>query len=102
MGVVNHSDFALVNAYVNRTIRAKDISYIEEKIGDNEQLRDHYQNKIAEHNFLMELIPNKKISNSRLKKLQSEISQITSDIIPESRISKLRAFLDKPIFTIKY
>ncbi|MBT4791777.1 MAG: hypothetical protein HON90_09415 [Halobacteriovoraceae bacterium] len=98
-------DYALIGAYVNKTIKAKDIKRVEEIIGSDENLNSYYQKKLAEHQFLLDLIPVKKITPKRLLSLRKETHQITNEMIPDNvftKVSNLKSFLNKSLLTIKY
>ena len=107
MEVVSQSTqmHSLVGAYVNGTIKAKDIPMIEGKIGADEGLKDLYIKKIQEQEFLMELIPDISASRNSLLNLKQEISQITGEVFPKEKRSffkEVSKFLNKPVVTIKY
>jgi hypothetical protein len=96
---------SLVVAYVNGTIKSKDIPMIESKIGENENLKDLYLKKVQEQEFLMALIPDISSSKNSLLNLKIEIAQITEEVFPEEKKSLLKSvekFLNKPVVTIKY
>lgn len=100
-----HSTQSLVTAYVNGTIKSKDIDKVERKIGESEELKELYIKKAQEQEFLLALIPDATGSKNSLLNLKREMRAITEEVYPKDRqniIGKLKKFLDKPVVTIKY
>ncbi|MDP7320325.1 MAG: hypothetical protein QF441_06925 [Bacteriovoracaceae bacterium] len=95
----------LVRAYVNKTIKLKDIPLVEKMIGEDNQLQALYTALIEEQNFLQDLVLEKKCIAENIKNIHHIMEEVTVDILPETKkslVKRISEFLDKPILTIDY
>ena len=94
---------AMVSTYVNGTIKAKDIDRVERAINSSDDMRKFYDHKVQEKEFMLQLIPDRKITASISENIKKEIREINDDVYPEKPETlgkKVYRFLTSPIIEI--
>ena len=88
--------------YANGTLSDKD----RKKVISSLEPGDEYINrKKREKEFLLDLIPEKRLSAIHKRQLIQKMFVTTDDLIPKEKfpiINKVKKFLNKPVVSIKY
>ena len=90
----------LISAFVNGTLKNKDLSSVEEIINENETTEEFYNQKLSERDFLQQLIPDREVSSNTLSSLRREFSLIDENVFPKEKLGFLKKtikFLNEPI-----
>lgn len=95
----------LIAAYVNGTIKSKDVSVVEKIVGEDTVYRAYYDRKMQEKDFILQMIPQESLKLNQKSALSNELRMITEELLGKERIplkDRVKTFLDKPIITIRY
>ncbi len=88
--------------FANGTLSLKDRKKIISEVGD---FQDYLTRKEREKEFLLDLIPDKKLNPSLRRRLIQKMFTTTDDLIPQEKFQtykKIKKFLNGPAFTIKF
>lgn len=97
---LDKSKLNLINASVGGTLRNKDSVGVLELVNSEPLYKEYYQMKLAEKDFLNQLIVNKKFTINTFSSLREELSLIHANIIPadnQSLLSKAINYLNSPL-----
>lgn len=95
----------MIAAYVNGTLRAKDVAMVEELIGSEGLYRRYFERKKQEHEFILQMIPQAKLKLNEKKMIVNDIREITHELWGMDKVpwrEKLKDFLDKPIIRVEF
>lgn len=95
----------MIASFVNGTLKSKDISIVEQIVGNDPVYQSFYQRKVQEREFILEMIPDAKLKLDEKATLLKDIAGVNSDLLVEDIIpwkERVKEFLDKPVFTIKF
>ena len=95
-----HVSSALVNAYLDNRLSMIERRDFETTVNTNSALKNELLRKRDEKEFILSLIPNKKLSAEVKSSMKIELRDINNSIIPEtetSLIRKITGFFDKTI-----
>ena len=95
----------MIASYVNGTLKAKDTAVVEEIVGSSTVYKYFYDRKVQEREFLLQMIPQERLSHTEKESLVAELRSINQDLMEadvETWKDQVQSFLKKPFFTIRY
>ncbi len=94
-----------VKRYVNKTLASADMQKVEKIIEQTKDLKDIYSIEEQERDFIIQLIPDRELSQDRKSHIRNELEAVMHDIYHEEKKSiwqKINDYLEKPAFKIRF